>query len=130
MPMTAFIGVRISWLMFARNSVFARLAAWAASRAAVSSASARFLSPMSREMETNPATSPPLRRIEVRRATQKTSPDLVTFRRSPLKPPARVAATICSARPGGFASARKSCHGLPRSSSRLQPERARIASFT
>ncbi len=27
MPRTPFIGVRISWLMFARNSLFARLAA-------------------------------------------------------------------------------------------------------
>ena len=27
MPMTPFIGVRISWLMFARNSLLARLAA-------------------------------------------------------------------------------------------------------
>jgi hypothetical protein len=28
-PMTPFIGVRISWLMMARNSLFARSAAWA-----------------------------------------------------------------------------------------------------
>ena len=33
MPMTPFIGVRISWLMLARNSLFARLAASAASSA-------------------------------------------------------------------------------------------------
>ena len=33
MPMTAFIGVRISWLMLARKSLLARLAASAASRA-------------------------------------------------------------------------------------------------
>ena len=33
MPMTPFIGVRISWDMFARNSLFARLEASAASRA-------------------------------------------------------------------------------------------------
>ena len=52
MPMTAFIGVRISWLMFARNSVFARLAASAASRAAVSSPSTRLRSPMSLEIDT------------------------------------------------------------------------------
>ena len=32
MPMTPFIGVRISWLMLARNSLLARLAASAASR--------------------------------------------------------------------------------------------------
>ena len=36
-PITAFIGVRISWLMFARNSPFARVAA-SARRLAVSSA--------------------------------------------------------------------------------------------
>ena len=34
MPMMPFIGVRISWLMLARNSLLARLAASAASRGA------------------------------------------------------------------------------------------------
>ena len=38
MPITPFIGVRISWLMLARNSLFARLAASAASFACASSA--------------------------------------------------------------------------------------------
>ena len=33
MPMTAFIGVRISWLMVARNALFASFAASAAARA-------------------------------------------------------------------------------------------------
>ncbi len=33
MPMIPFMGVRISWLMLARNSLFARLAASAACRA-------------------------------------------------------------------------------------------------
>ena len=37
MPSTPFIGVRISWLMLARNSDFARLAASAASRARTNS---------------------------------------------------------------------------------------------
>ena len=37
MPMTPFIGVRISWLMFARNSLLARLASIARSRAITSS---------------------------------------------------------------------------------------------
>jgi hypothetical protein len=37
MPMMPFMGVRISWLMLARNSLFARLAASAASRACSSS---------------------------------------------------------------------------------------------
>ena len=32
MPMMPFIGVRISWLMFARNALFAWLAAIAAAR--------------------------------------------------------------------------------------------------
>ena len=44
---TAFIGVRISWLMVARNALFARLAASAASFAATSSASSRLYSVMS-----------------------------------------------------------------------------------
>ena len=38
MPMMPFIGVRISWLMLARNSLLARLASIARSRAATSSA--------------------------------------------------------------------------------------------
>ncbi len=46
MPRIPFIGVRISWLIFARNSLLARLAAWAASsarrRSAISSSSLRF----------------------------------------------------------------------------------------
>ena len=37
MPMMPFIGVRISWLMLARNSLFARLASIARSRAVTSS---------------------------------------------------------------------------------------------
>ena len=48
MPMIPFIGVRISWLMLARNSLFARLAASAASRACCSSSAARFCSVTSR----------------------------------------------------------------------------------
>ena len=37
MPMMAFIGVRISWLMLARNSLFARVAASARVRASICS---------------------------------------------------------------------------------------------
>ena len=37
MPMMAFIGVRISWLMAARNALFAWFAASAASRASSAS---------------------------------------------------------------------------------------------
>ena len=48
MPITAFIGVRISWLTFARKSLLARLAASAASRAARSSSAAAFCSVTSR----------------------------------------------------------------------------------
>ena len=40
-PITPFIGVRISWLMFARNSLFAQFAASAASLAARNSAASR-----------------------------------------------------------------------------------------
>ena len=43
-PMIAAIGVRISWLMFARNSLLVRLAASAAALARASSSSARFRS--------------------------------------------------------------------------------------
>ena len=44
MPITPFIGVRISWLMRARNSLFALLARSAASFAAVASPIARLSS--------------------------------------------------------------------------------------
>ena len=47
MPMMPFIGVRISWLMLARNSLLDRLAASAASCARRIASSARFRSPMS-----------------------------------------------------------------------------------
>ena len=43
MPMMPFMGVRISWLMLARNSLLARLAASAASLARRSASSARFV---------------------------------------------------------------------------------------
>ena len=41
MPMTAFIGVRISWLMVARKALLASLAASAAARAACASLNSR-----------------------------------------------------------------------------------------
>ena len=54
MPITPFIGVRISWLIVARNSLFARLAASAASRACRSSSSARLCAVMSLYVDTKP----------------------------------------------------------------------------
>ena len=44
MPITPFIGVRISWLMFARNSLLARLASSAAPRASRAACMARVIS--------------------------------------------------------------------------------------
>ena len=41
MPITAFIGVRISWLIVARNALFASLAASAAARASCASLNRR-----------------------------------------------------------------------------------------
>jgi hypothetical protein len=41
MPITAFIGVRISWLMVARNALLASLAASAAARASLASLNRR-----------------------------------------------------------------------------------------
>ena len=41
MPITAFIGVRISWLIVARNELFASLAASAAARASLVSLNSR-----------------------------------------------------------------------------------------
>ena len=43
MPITAFIGVRISWLIVARNELFASLAASAAARASCASWNSRAL---------------------------------------------------------------------------------------
>ena len=51
--MMAVSGVRISWLVLARNSLFARLAASAAERASTSSSAARFFSVMSRRKPLN-----------------------------------------------------------------------------
>ncbi len=48
MPMMPFIGVRISWLMFARNSLLARFAASAASFALASASSASLRAVQSR----------------------------------------------------------------------------------
>ena len=47
-PMTPFMGVRISWLMVARNSALARLAASAASLACCKAISVRWRSAISR----------------------------------------------------------------------------------
>ena len=56
MPMMPFIGVRISWLMLARNSLLARLACSAASFAFCSSSSARLRSVISEKMPSAHAT--------------------------------------------------------------------------
>src|SRR5271165_6108003 len=58
MPMTPFMGVRISWLILARNSLLARLAASAASLAIFSSCSARLRSVTSRNPHTCPSFFP------------------------------------------------------------------------
>lgn len=58
MPRTPFIGVRISWLMFARNSLLATLAASAASLAFRSSSSVCFCSVMSRFVPTTHSVRP------------------------------------------------------------------------
>ncbi len=57
-PIIAFIGVRISWLIFARNSVFIRLADSAASRAWCWASSAFCRSVMSIETSITPIISP------------------------------------------------------------------------
>ena len=57
-PMIAFIGVRISWLITARKSLFALFAASAASFARTSSAAERLLSVMSEAIPTEPVNCP------------------------------------------------------------------------
>ncbi len=66
MPRMPFIGVRISWLIVARNSDFAWLAASAWRRASISSRSARFRSVMSRMMPVNSTSSMPRTSVTVR----------------------------------------------------------------
>ena len=58
MPMTPFIGVRISWLMLARNSDLSRTDSKAASRACSSSAAIWLRSVMSRLMPIMPTILP------------------------------------------------------------------------
>ncbi len=58
MPRRPFIGVRISWLMFARNRLFTREASMASSRAAMSTCSVSFRSVMSSSMTMNPRSLP------------------------------------------------------------------------
>ncbi|MNS89113.1 hypothetical protein D3C72_1231140 [compost metagenome] len=53
-PMTPFRGVRISWLILARNWLLARLAASAASRASARAWASRFRSVMSEQTVTVP----------------------------------------------------------------------------
>ncbi|MNR48481.1 hypothetical protein D3C85_1677250 [compost metagenome] len=57
MPSTAFIGVRISWLMLATNSLFARLATSALSMALRSCCAASFSRLMSLAMPRKPTIS-------------------------------------------------------------------------
>ena len=54
MPRTPFIGVRISWLILARNELFARLADSAASRARRSASSLRLCCVTSRATAMRP----------------------------------------------------------------------------
>ena len=77
MPMMPFIGVRISWLMLARNSLLARLAASAASLARRSSSSARLRSVMSRMMPMTRPFPPALFGLSV----MSTGNSLPSFRR-------------------------------------------------
>ena len=72
MPMIPFIGVRISWLMFARNSLFMRLALSAASLACISARVACFWSVTSITVPTSPVISPFGLRSAALLATQST----------------------------------------------------------
>ena len=65
MPTMAFIGVRISWLVLARNSDLTLADSSAASRASASSASASFSAVMSLETPSVPTISPSALRIGI-----------------------------------------------------------------
>ena len=69
MPMMPFIGVRISWLMLARNSLLARLAASAASLASRMAASACFSASTSVCTPTHSRIPPPLARMGTARTS-------------------------------------------------------------
>ena len=82
MPMTAFIGVRISWLIEARNSDFARVAArawaWAASRAS----SAALYSEMSTITPMSSRASPSATMTDTMSRSHTRRPSCVTTRYS------------------------------------------------
>ena len=63
MPITPFIGVRISWLTLARNSDLTRADSTAASRARASSSRIFLRSVMSRATAWNPTTQSPLIKV-------------------------------------------------------------------
>ena len=82
-PITAFIGVRISWLMLARNSDFNRAASRARSRASASTSSARLRALMSSIVMTWPVTVSPSETSCLERADiHRVSPPGVRMRNS------------------------------------------------
>ena len=74
-PSTPFIGVRISWLMLARNADFVFDASTAASRAAASSADARLRSVTSR-LEASRQERPSIITSQLTMSTSTTVPSL------------------------------------------------------
>ena len=127
-PRMAFMGVRISWLMLARNSLFASLEASAATLSCCNT-SARLRSVMSRAATIIPAGLPS--RSVNRAALSKTSTRRLSLvnrwlsivTRSPCR--VRLTATpVCSASWDGTKSSR-----LPSNSSRDQPNVSSKAGF-
>jgi hypothetical protein len=68
MPITAFIGVRISWLMLARKIDFMAVASSATSLAACNSSSARLRASMFRQLPTHMRIEPFASRMGIPRA--------------------------------------------------------------
>ena len=99
-----FIGVRISWLMFATNSDFTRTASSASSRAAARSLSARRRSVMSRIVAVNVGSSPPGAAIAISAGNSSPSARIaMTSIRRPISVPVPVATwraspSVCAAR--------------------------------
>ena len=92
MPMMPFIGVRISWLMLARNWLLARLAASAASRARSRTNSAFLRSVRSRVIFENPTSWPDSSRsAAMATLAQKREPSLRIRQSSSSKRPSAAA---------------------------------------
>ncbi len=116
MPMTPFIGVRISWLMLARKSDFSREASSASSLASDIAASAPASAVTSARVPTHPPISPWLSRSdrEVTRAIRDGKPGGLTTNRRESSARPVPGAHISGAELLGWSAPMIVSHGRPR----------------